>query len=191
VLDLNVGVRFSTFWISFLIFDTYKRSRPSEVHFRVRQYPSRRLATCPFTMETTTNPPQSPVHYLEVDSDGESEDAESLASNETDDGQEHAPEKIIAELKSDRGACCWYLVKWQDCPVIRSSWELYIPSDRHNQILADWEAEKRKQERGESTPLDLLSFSRAVLEVEEREKQKRTLRRLKRRAEHILSILDD
>lgn len=142
-------------------------------------------------METATNPPQPPVHYLEVDAEGDSDDAESLASNETDDGQEHAPEKILAELKSDRGACNWYLVKWQDCPVIRSSWELYIPSDRHTQILAEWKVEKQKQESGESTPLDLLSFTRSVIRLELAEKQRRTLRRLKRRAERILSILDD
>jgi hypothetical protein len=136
-----------------------------------------------------TYPPQNYAHYLELISDGDSDDAESLASNETDDGEVHVPEKIIAELQSKNGTC-WYLVKWQDCPVLRSSWELQISSGDYPNIFADWEVEKQKQKSGESKPLDLVSFTQAVLQVEEAERQRRTLRRLKRKVHRVLSIVD-
>ena len=137
----------------------------------------------------TTIPQQTPAHFPEIDDDGISDDTESIASNESDDGQEHPAEKIIAELHSKNGTW-WYLVKWQDCPVIRSSWEFHISPETCPQLFADWEAEKKRQERGESKPLDLIAFTTAVVRVEEAERHKRTLRRLKRKVGRILSIVD-
>jgi hypothetical protein len=134
-------------------------------------------------------PPRTPAHFPEIDDDGFSDDAESLASNETDDGQRHPPEKILAELHSTNGFW-YYLVKWKGCPVIRSSWEIRINPRTFPPLFADWEAEKQKQERGESKPLDLIAFTTAVVQVEEAERHRRTLRRLKRKINRVLQIID-
>jgi hypothetical protein len=136
----------------------------------------------------TTNPLQNDTYYPEDNSDEDFDDAESLASNETDDGEEHPPEKIIAELLGKNGFI-WYLVKWQDCPVIRSSWEGHLNFENSPKILEDWAAEKKKQERGESKPLDITAFNKAVLDVEVAERQRRILRRLKRRVNRFISII--
>jgi hypothetical protein len=165
----------------FLIYLWYPMLSPKLLHHR-------RLATCPFQM-ATTNPPQTQAHFPEIDDDGFSDDTESIASNESDDGEEHPPEKIIAELHSRNGTW-WYLVKWQNCPVLRSSWEFQITPETCPQLFADWEVEKQKQARGESKPLDLIAFTTAVVQVEEAERHRRTLRRLKRKVRRVLSIVD-
>jgi hypothetical protein len=120
--------------------------------------------------------------------DTESNDTESNASLETDDGEEHNPEKVLAEIKSRNGAI-WYLVKWEDCSVLRSSWEGGNTLLQHPTISLAWEVEKQKQARGESKPLDLEAFHRAVDEVERAEKHRRMLRRLKRSAKRVVSIV--
>ena len=135
-------------------------------------------------MATTTPPSQDP-NYLD---DSDFDDRESLASIETDDGEDHPPEKILAEITSKNGFT-WYLVQWKDCPVIRSSWEGKETFDTVQWLLEDWAKEKEKQERGESTPLDVASFNKKVLEVELAERQRRVLRRLRRRVNRVLSIV--
>ena len=114
----------------------------------------------------------------------EETDAESLASLETDDGEHHPPEKIVAQWT------VWFLVKWQDCPLLRSSWERtdFIASDFPS-LLDAWEIEKQRQKEGKSKPLDLDGFNRAVLELEKAERQRRSLRRLKRITQRVLSIV--
>jgi hypothetical protein len=131
------------------------------------------------------------VVYTPLDDDDDDEgiaDADSIASNETDDGVFHLPERILAELHSKNGFV-WYLVKWRDCPVIRSSWEGDISWEKYPGIFDDWEVEKRRQERGESKPLDITAFNNAVLRVEVAERQRRILRRLKRRVNRVISIV--
>jgi hypothetical protein len=138
----------------------------------------------------TADQPLPHAHFLpEIYDDTPSDDAESIASNETDDGQRHSPEKILTEDIWRDGAV-WYLVKWKDCSILRSSWEGHLSPELYPQLFADWEAEKEKQQRGESKPLDLVAFDRAVEATEEAERRKRTLRRLKRHVRRILSIVD-
>jgi hypothetical protein len=139
--------------------------------------------SCPFAMATTP-PDQDYSDHSDFD------DRESLASIETDDGQDHPPEKILAEITSHlNGGIIWYLVQWKDCPVIRSSWESADTFDSCKWILEDWEKEKEKQEKGESTPLDIAAFNKKVLEVELAARQRRLLRRLKRSVNRVLSIV--
>lgn len=141
---------------------------------------------------TTGNTAQAEEDNTEAGIFGYSDDSdsvESLASNNTDDGQEHAPEKILAELQSTLDGSRWYLVKWKDCPVLRSSWERYIPTEEGPSIFADWEVEKQRQEKGESTPLDINSFVQAVEDIEHAERLRRTLRRFKREVSRTISIL--
>lgn len=138
----------------------------------------------------TTDQPLPHAHvWPEIDNDTISDDAESIASNETDDGQFHFPEKILSENTGKDGTV-WYLVKWKDCSILRSSWEGYISPELYPQIFADWEAEKQKQLRGESKPVDLAALDRAAEATEEAERRRRTLRRLKRHVRRILSIVD-
>lgn len=136
----------------------------------------------------TTNQPAY-LQFLEDHSDAELEgDNESLASLETDDGEDHHPEKILTELNAKNGFV-WYLVKWQDCPVLRSSWEGEEVFLTRPWILAKWLKEKQKQLEGKSTPLDLAAFNKAVQGVEEAKRQRRILRRLKRQVNRVLSIV--
>jgi hypothetical protein len=137
-------------------------------------------------MATNNLPSQDPNYSDHSDFD----DRESLASIETDDGQDHPPEKILAEITS-RNGFTWYLVKWKDCPVIRSSWEGRETFDNSQWLLEDWAREKEKQEKGESTPLDIAAFNKKVLEVELAERQRRVLRRLRRSFNRVLSIVKD
>jgi len=141
-----------------------------------------------FLKMATTNPLQNAANYLDDDIEEYSDDAESLASIETDDGEEHLPEKIIAEWQGRHGFI-WYLVKWQDCPILRSSWESDTSFDNFSKLLEDWEVEKKKQDRGESKPLDIAAFNKAVLEIEAAERQRRILRRLKRKIKRVISIV--
>lgn len=135
-----------------------------------------------------TNNLQGYVPHLEDHSDLDLDDEESIASLETDDGQEHPPEKILAELVSNNGFT-WYLVKWKDCPALRSSWEGLDLFQHHPWMLDNWLIEKQKQAEGKSKPLDIEAFNKAVLDVEVAERQRRTLRRLKRRVNRVLSII--
>jgi len=53
-------------------------------------------------------------------------DTDSIDSIDTDDGEYHLPEKIIAEVTRTTtysSAQTWYLIKWEDCSLLRSSWE--------------------------------------------------------------------
>ncbi|KAH6670521.1 hypothetical protein B0J14DRAFT_485706 [Halenospora varia] len=135
--------------------------------------------------------PQQPADFLtnSIDDldDEDFTDDESLASLETDDGQDHPPERIIAQVKG-KNDFIWYLVKWQDCPVIRSSWEgqdLFVSCPW---ILDAWSVELQKQAEGLSKPLDLASFDKAVLDAEITQRQRRGLRRFKKRISRVLSI---
>jgi hypothetical protein len=134
-----------------------------------------------FTMAAT------PPAFEYYDSDDDLSDAESLASLQTDDGVDHPPHKILAEI-SHRNRT-WYLVQWKDCPVIRSSWEGPELFDTRKEILEEWGKEKERQKKGESQPLDIAAFNRRLAEVELAENQRRTLRRLKKRVNRVLSIV--
>jgi hypothetical protein len=132
---------------------------------------------------------QTYLQFLEDNSDADLEDdTESLASLETDDGQDHPPEKILAEIVS-RNGFIWYLVKWEGAPFLRSSWEGREIFEDSPWILDAWLVEKQKQLDRKSEPLDIGAFNRAVLDVEVAESQRRTLRRLKRKVTRILSIV--
>jgi hypothetical protein len=129
------------------------------------------------------------LQYLEEHSDADLEDDnESLASLETDDGVDHPPEKIIAEITARNGNI-WYLVKWTDCPVLRSSWEGKELFNDYPWVWDAWLIEKQKQAEGKSKPLDIAAFNKAVLDLEVAESQRRTLRRLKRKFNRVLSIV--
>jgi hypothetical protein len=121
-------------------------------------------------------------------SDTSSEDSASVLSNETDDGAGHPPEKILAEYPGKLGLT-WYLVKWKDCAILRSSWENDSIFRYRNWLYRDWIEEKEAQKRGQSSKLDIDRFNRRVEEVEKKEKQRRRLRRLKRKVEKVVEIV--
>jgi hypothetical protein len=135
----------------------------------------------------TTNPQQI-AQYLGDDNYDETSDTESLASLETDDGQDHPPERILAQFQGPNDFV-WYLVKWQDCPVIRSSWEGKEIISSSPWILDAWFIEQQQQAEGLSKPLDIYAFNQAVLDAEVAAQRRRVLRRLKRRFSRVLSIV--
>ncbi|KAL3417568.1 chromo domain-containing protein [Phlyctema vagabunda] len=125
----------------------------------------------------------------EVDDLDYDQDNESLASLEDDEHeQEHPPEAVIAELTGKNGII-WYLIKWQDCPFLRSSWEGSSIFSESPGLLDQWEEEKRRQAEGKSKPFDIAAFNQAVFHVERAERQRRMLRRLKRRIKNILDVV--
>ncbi|TVY89994.1 Nucleotide exchange factor [Lachnellula willkommii] len=127
----------------------------------------------------TTNPQQI-LEHLGDDLDEEFSDDESIASLDTDDGQDHPPERILAQVEA-KNNFIWYLVKWQDCPVIRSSWEGRALFDNCPWILDSWCVEQQRQAEGLSKALDLRAFNKAVFDAEAASQQRRVLRRLKRK----------
>ena len=115
-------------------------------------------------------------------------DTDSLNSLATDDGVDHLPEKIIAELEATPGVF-WYLVKWENCPLLRSSWEGPGAIQGFESLSKDWEAEKQRQREGKSKPLNISAFDEGVEKIEELEKSRRQLRRLKRKLKRVLDIV--
>lgn len=134
------------------------------------------------------NQPPALAEYLDDDIYADQSDDESLASLETDDGQDHPPEKVLAQITGKNGFH-WYLVKWQDCPVIRSSWEGGELFRNHPDILEAWKAERKRQVEGLSKPLDLAAFDQTVVDAEVAHSQRRVLRRLRRKFNRVLSIV--
>jgi hypothetical protein len=127
------------------------------------------------------------LQFLEDQSDTDLEDdEESVASLETDDGEDHPPERILAEVTSKNGLI-WYLVKWTNCPILRSSWA--GPEEVEAWLLEDWRIERKKQLDGESKPLDIAAFQKAQLDEELAERKRRILRRLKRKVNRAISIV--
>ncbi|CZT45633.1 uncharacterized protein RSE6_05958 [Rhynchosporium secalis] len=129
------------------------------------------------------------ISWAPVDELSES-DGESIASLETDDGQDHPPEKVLAQHISKTGFA-FYLIKWQDCPLLRSSWEGKEFFNECPWIWKGWQIELQRQAEGKSQELDILAFNRAVLEIELAERQRRAIRRLKRKVNRVLSIVTD
>jgi len=119
-------------------------------------------------------------------------DAESLASLQTEDNITYdRPEAILAEAHlHDR---VWYLIKWENCPFIRSSWEikgsLGLDEETHKGVFEAWEREKVLQLSGQKPPFDAEAFVRAVDKSEKLDKARRNLRRWKRQLKGVLSAV--
>ena len=118
-----------------------------------------------------------------------SDDSESLASLETDDGQDHPPETILAERLHQRGFV-WYLVKWKDCSVLRSSWERVHSFADCKWLLLEWEVRKEQEESGVKPKFDLDKFRKGIRDLERKERSRRLLRRLKRRIVRVKAIIE-
>ncbi|KAH8593693.1 hypothetical protein B0O99DRAFT_515213 [Bisporella sp. PMI_857] len=133
----------------------------------------------------TTSDQESQNEFSDSDSD-------SIDSNQTDDGQTHLPEKILAEVVRPTTfdvPQIWYLIKWEDCALLRSSWEgIDFAENFPDIILADWEAEKKRQLEGKSKPLDLEAFHQALKDLESAERARRRIRRLRSKVSRVLSI---
>lgn len=120
------------------------------------------------------------------------EDAESIASLETDDGKEHLPEKILAEEQwNDQPGRIFYLVKWQDCPALRSSWESRETVEKFPLLFQAWLVLKQEQAEGKAVPLDLAAFNQALDTREKIKRSQRTFRRLKRQVDRVLSFMSN
>ena len=150
---------------------------------------SSKKVTRPLVLTMASNISLNYLQYLEEYEPDLGDDNESLASLETDDGEDHPPEKIIAEITVKNGNK-WYLVKWKDCPVLRSSWEGGELFDDCPKVWDAWLVEKQQQAEGKSKPLDVAAFNKAVLNLEVAESQRRTLRRLRRKVKRVLSSFE-
>lgn len=122
--------------------------------------------------------------YFEVDDDSDSQN--STESEDVDVG--YPVERIIAEFVGKNGHV-WFLVKWQNCPLVRSSWECGAIFFNIPWVLDEWKVEKQKQAEGKSQPLDIAAFNKAVLDVEVAERQRRRLRSFRKQAQSILNAI--
>lgn len=142
-----------------------------------------------FALSTYIPSHSSDSEIFEFQSDS-GEYAESLASLETDDGEDHPPEKIIAD-ETDQTGQVWYLVKWKDCNILRSSWEGSNFCTNHPKVFKKWLVEKERILRGDIKALDLKQFKERVSELENQERQRRRLRRFKRRMQSLIDFEAD
>jgi len=127
----------------------------------------------------------------EDDADADAESIASLASSNT----ERTIEGILAEAnhesKNEDPDCHrFYLVKWTDSPVLRSSWEHASFLVDYQDVLQEWQAEKKRQQEGKSVPFDYEAFNKSIEEQEFRDRARRRLRRFKRHIQRIVSIVD-
>lgn len=131
--------------------------------------------------------------YLNDNEPHEPDDSDSVASNDTDDGQTHLPEKILARQDlnhNNQDRRSWYLVKWKDCPILRSSWETGDLFKEHPKLLQDWDVEQQRRATGESR-FDLEAFDKAVADLENAHTRRRQLRRLKKDVTRLLELTKD
>lgn len=113
--------------------------------------------------------------------DYEDDDTDSIISLEE---QEYPIEKIIAEITC-KNKHTWYLVKWHNSPLHRSSWE--CDTSIPQWVLDEWSNEKQRQAEGKSKPVDLKAFENHVKQVEEAQKSIRRLKHFKKQAEKLVS----
>jgi hypothetical protein len=121
-------------------------------------------------------------NYFEVD-----DDSDSLSSLDSD-GSDYPIERILAEFKGKNGHT-WFLVKWQYCPLVRSSWECSTIFFETPWILDQWKVEKQLQAEGKSEPLDIAAFNKVVNDVEVAERQRRRLKSFRKQAQSILRAI--
>jgi len=127
--------------------------------------------------------------YLVDNSPDEIPETDSVASNDTDDGQTHQPEKILAkqDIKHNTHETTWFLVKWENCPVLRSSWESGDLFKTYPKLLEDWKVEQQRRAEGKSK-FDLDAFNQAVLDLDKAYVRRRQLRRLKKDISRLLTL---
>lgn len=139
----------------------------------------------------TTNYPEDQLNHLNRESEGEaSNSAESQASLESDLEEDSTPEKILTEIVGLNNRI-WYLVKWKDCPLLRSSWEGETCFENCPWVFDQWLIEKQSQKEGKTRPFDVKGFNQACKELELAERERRNLRRFRRKVKQILSIVAD
>ncbi len=134
-------------------------------------------------LNMSTNLQNQDYAYFEVDDDSDSQD-----SAEESEDVDYPVERIIAEFTCRNGHL-WYLVKWKNCPLVRSSWECKALFKEIPWVLDEWKVEKQKQLEGKSDPLDLVAFNRACLELEVAQRQRRRLRSFRKQAQTILEAV--
>lgn len=129
-------------------------------------------------------------HLYDILDDVDIEDTESTESQFSflDDGPDHPIEKILAEFIGKSGHI-WYLVKWQDCPLVNSSWECKVAFKEVPWIFDEWSREKQRIAEGKSKEFDIVQFSNLVSDLESKQRLKRELRRYTRVAERALADL--
>lgn len=134
----------------------------------------------------------SSSEYIGDHSQAEAEDDDSVASNDTDDGKDHLPEKILDQQvpRKDFLKQTWYLIQWQDCPILRSSWETGDLLKIHPHLLEDWKIEQEKRAEGTSK-FDSSAFQAAIVKLEKTERRRRKLRSFKKDISRVLAIAEN
>jgi hypothetical protein len=126
---------------------------------------------------------QNPNHdYFEVEDESDSE------QSTVSEGVDYPVESILAEVVG-KNKHVWYLVKWQNCPLVRSSWECAAFFCDIPEVLEEWNLEKQRQAEGKSKPFDIAAFHKAVLDLEVLERQRRRLRSFRKQAQALIHTI--
>jgi hypothetical protein len=151
-------------------------------YFAASRHHQTSMFELPLVLKMAANVQNPDYDYFEVDEESDSEQSD--VSEDVD----FPVERIIAEFVGKNNHV-WYLVKWLDCPLVRSSWECGALFRDTPWILDEWKAEKQRQAEGKSKPLDIAAFNKAVLDVEVAERQRRRLRSFRKQAEGIINAI--
>lgn len=120
--------------------------------------------------------------------------SQSLAElqEDADTDEPFAVERILAERQ--RQGQVEYLIKWENFPLLRSTWEFQealVGIGLISKSLIDlWKIEKFQQKQGTKAPFDVDAFHRALKEIQELEKGRRNLRRWKRQLKGVVQAIN-
>ncbi|KAI9680332.1 MAG: hypothetical protein M1829_001218 [Trizodia sp. TS-e1964] len=126
-----------------------------------------------------------PSSFTEL-SDESDDDSVSLNSTELSEVQEEYPvERILAERTN--GSKQAYLVKWENYPINRSTWEP-IESFTNPGILDQWKESKLLQAHGLENAFDVDAFEQSLLRLARSTARRKARRKVKR--ERLGTIVD-
>lgn len=130
--------------------------------------------------------------FAHFDDDSDTESVASAAA--AIDDEPEIVECILAQGWSSDISDDIYLTKWKGCPITNSSWETlgsllsYHVAPR---ILSAWQEENRLQREGRHKPFDVVKWVEHCVAIETAERRKRTLRRLRRELQAVVTRLKD
>ncbi|KAL8834653.1 MAG: hypothetical protein Q9170_003655 [Blastenia crenularia] len=114
-------------------------------------------------------------------SESSDDDTISLTSTVASEQQsEYTLEAVLAEIV-DVDGITWYLVKWENYPDLRCTWEVE-EHFQHEQTLIDWTEQKMQISRGLVEPFDVTDWEKRTDEFKAATIKRKALRRKKKNA---------
>ncbi|KAH0542608.1 hypothetical protein FGG08_003016 [Glutinoglossum americanum] len=124
---------------------------------------------------------------MDTGSDSDTISITSTAPSEQKD--EYPVEAILAETVGD-GRHPLYLVKWENYPITRATWEPASSFDDDSTLL-DWKAKKDRQDKGFEPSFSIDEFQARIKEVENERARRKARRKAKRKRRGIPTSSDE